>query len=632
MDGRPHHRRADRTAGGGHGFVVRLARKGIRELTGFEAVQPHARSHVLATVPDVIVPPAALGREIARRAAASIPGGMAGPQIYTLENFARSLLARARIHVRVASETERRLTMRAAVQSFHDPLFDTRGVVSMLERSYRDLRDSGWSIEQLEKGARARPLRNRERTLLVTRIWRHYEKLIAAAGALDPADLFAHAAAAIAGVPDLPPQAVAGFYDMTGVQFSLVSALHRSGKLDSVDIPLPPPGWREGQLDGERYRYGERLVTRLTTELLFEPMTDLAEPHGTDRRPSFTVEQRPTRDEELQAVCQSVRRLLDDGVPASAIGIVSRATDPHDAALVRRFAAELGFGVTDQTTRPLRGHRFGRALAILLQLRDRDFPRGDVIEILRSGFRAASPVDPGRLDQATRAVGIAGGTLKTLRSGKRPERYEMEIDAYLAVLSELEQLTAGAGGAIAAPAWGDHLESLLSHFRCESGDDLSAAEVIDSLIATLRRLTSLRQRFDTAAILDLIDRAALPAKASGEPAVWFGDAMKARGRLFQHLFVTRLEDDLFPQRRVEDPLIPDTDRRHLGLPQVGDGKDEERLLFQLLLDSAPTVHFSFSATDGFGKPLRPSPLLRQFLIEAVPERRREILHDLGDFV
>jgi hypothetical protein len=29
-----------RTAGGGHGFVVRLARKGIEELTGFTAVQP----------------------------------------------------------------------------------------------------------------------------------------------------------------------------------------------------------------------------------------------------------------------------------------------------------------------------------------------------------------------------------------------------------------------------------------------------------------------------------------------------------------------------------------------------------------------------------------------------------------
>ena len=588
--------------------------------------------------PDIIVSSAALGREVARRAAAAIPGGMAGRQIYTMENFARSVLARARVHVRVASETERRLTMRAAVQSFDDPLFDTRGVVSMLERSYRDLRDSGWSVERLEKNARIRPLRSRERTLLVARIWRHYEKLIAAAGALDPADLLGRAAATIAHLPDLPLQTVAGFYDMTGVQFTLVAALHRSGKLDSVDVPLPQlvdsvdRGGRPGsQSDAERYSYGGRFVTRLTNELSFEPLLHVA-PVETGQRPSFTATQHPTPDEELQAICRSVRRLLDDGVAASSIGIVSRAIDSHDAAALRRFAEELRFRVSDRTTRPLRGHRFGRALSLLLQLRDRDFARGDVIEILRCGFRTAASVKPDRLDQATRAVGIAGGTLETLRSGKRPERYAPEIEAYLAVLSELERITAVAKAAIAAPAWGDYLELLLTHFRCESTADLDAANEIDVLITTLRRLTALRQRFDTPAILDLLERSALPTEKGTELPVWYGDVMKARGRLFQHLFIMRMQDDLFPQRRVEDPLIPDSDRKSLGLPQVGDGKDEERLLFQLLLDSASTVHFTFSATDGFGKPLRPSPLLRQFLIEAMPQARREILHDLGVFL
>ena len=41
-----------------------------------------------------------------------------------------------------------------------------------------------------------------------------------------------------------------------------------------------------------------------------------------------------------------------------------------------------------------------------------------------------------------------------------------------------------------------------------------------------------------------------------------------------------------------------------------DGRDEERLLFQLVLDGADAVHCSFAGSDGFGKVLRRSTFLR----------------------
>jgi RecB family exonuclease len=90
-----------------------------------------------------------------------------------------------------------------------------------------------------------------------------------------------------------------------------------------------------------------------------------------------------------------------------------------------------------------------------------------------------------------------------------------------------------------------------------------------------------------------------------------------------------MQDDLFPQRRLDDPLLPDHDRCTLGVREIGDGRDEERMLFQLLLDGAETIHFSFSGGDGFGKTLRPSPLVKNFVIEQWPERRSELLKNFG---
>src|SRR6185436_1430444 len=98
--------------------------------------------------------------------------------------------------------------------------------------------------------------------------------------------------------------------------------------------------------------------------------------------------------------------------------------------------------------------------------------------------------------------------------------------------------------------------------------------------------------------------------APRSPMVWLGDVMRFRGRSFTHVFVIRMQDDLFPQRRTEDPIFPDSDRRLLGIREIGDGRDEEALLLQLIRDSAQHVHFSFASGDGFGKVLRASRFVR----------------------
>ena len=105
--------------------------------------------------------------------------------------------------------------------------------------------------------------------------------------------------------------------------------------------------------------------------------------------------------------------------------------------------------------------------------------------------------------------------------------------------------------------------------------------------------------------------------------MWAGDVMQFRGRSFDHLFVIRTQEATFPQRRVDDPLLPDSDRRQLGIREIGDGRDEERLLFQLLLDGAGTIHFSLAGSDTFGKILRPSRMLKGMPAESRQTGRQD---------
>jgi len=113
------------------------------------------------------------------------------------------------------------------------------------------------------------------------------------------------------------------------------------------------------------------------------------------------------------------------------------------------------------------------------------------------------------------------------------------------------------------------------------------------------------------AVIAAIEHEMLSRKSESKaPRIWAGDVMRFRGRSFTHLFVVRMQDDVFPQRRTEDPLLPDPDRRLLHLREIGDGREEEQLLFSLLGDASPNVYFSFATGDGFGKVLRPSRYLR----------------------
>ena len=394
---------------------------------------------------------------------------------------------------------------------------------------------------------------------------------------------------------------------MTGAQRKVVEALRGAGKLEAVYVPAAA---------GEAYRFAEPFIARFDTAQARDRETSL---------PHWSVAQYDTRTIELRETCHAAGELLRDGVPAHDIGIVARTLDPYDIAVLNRFAIEEGFAPAAGEQTPLVAHRLGRALTTLLRVREHGFPRGEVIELLRDGFEPKGFLDTDEIDVATRRARIAGGTSDELK----PLARSAAIGAYIAIVSEVESLAPGAtlGGSETA----EFLTNAIARFRIDTDLDLAAAEAIDTIAATFRRTAKWNVRFDTATILDALAQESLPPPVphSPLPTIFCADVMRFRGRSFAHLFAIRMQDDVFPQRRLDDPLLPDHDRRALGVREIGDGRDEERMLFQLLLDGTQSIHFSFAGGDGFGKVLRPSPLLKSFVIGQQPERRAELLKNFA---
>jgi hypothetical protein len=537
---------------------------------------------------EVLVPSRAVAHAIAGELLRRMPRGIAGLRLRTLEELAREVLNDAGEFPRVASDAERRLAMRTAVRTVEHPMMESRGIAAMLERSYRDVRDSGLPLATFVQKVRGqgRSLRNPARTQLLVRVWTEYERLIAQLGAIDPADLLAKAAQRAGKVR---PQMLAGFYDMTGVQQQLVEALRDAGKLGGAWVPSNLP-------------FAQRLLAALDGAPEVSPAME----------PPVRVTLFDTHFNELAGVCASVAALLDEGVEPGSIGIVARSLEPYDVRLLERFARQHGFATTLADELPLMAHRIGRGVVTLLRLAERGFPRADVLELVRDGLRTRTQLNADNVDAATRRARVAGGTTAELAPFRNHR--VAEVDTYLTLVAELEELTSTIDAAFLARA--------ASLFRIETEQDLAAAEAIDEVAALFRRAAVWNRGTDVPSMLDALGHVTLGAPRAAEvlPRVWAGDVMRFRGHSFDHLFAVRMQDDIFPQRRTEDPLTPDSDRQRLGVREIGDGTQEEALLYQLLLDGTSTaVTFAYATTDGFGKILRPSRYLRVFGAPTVAE-------------
>ena len=580
----------------------------------------------------VLVPSRAAASSIMRSLLGRAPEGLAGLHLQTLETFARITVNAAGLFPQIASEEQRRVAMRKAAQSIDDPLLRTPAIETLLDRSYRDLRDSGFTLQEL--GARAG---GRDRVRLLIRVWRAYEANLGRLNAIDPADLLAESIRLIESASkseNAGGEILFGFYDVTGMQRKLLQALLRAGTIRAVYWPLR-------LIDGEL-----PTATRFAAPLLqmFRASTSEAIPVAA-KSVAGTPEQVAllsfsTRSQQRREVCRTVRRLLDEGVLPGEVGIVSRSLDGLDSDSLSVLSREFGFSLTDRNGVSLRQQRVGRGILTLLRIADAGYPRASIMELLRDGFRSplrSREID--RLDLLTRKFAVAGGgsdaVRKTIRGVEsRDEKAASVLRAYQAVVSDVETLSAPLGESLSGNRWSEVLQHCVERFNAETELDLLAMERIEEIARFLSAADVLKAQFEPFEVADLIERAPPMLRRNPGAEIWYGDVMSLRGRSFKHLFLIGAEEDRLPQRRTPDPLLPDSERARMGIPLIGDGRSEEELLFQLVDDSAiERLTISYGNSDGFGRPLRASPFLLRLPVQAsnkqdpVPLSARETLLD-----
>lgn len=583
---------------------------------------------------EVLVPSRAFAESLTSALLEIRPEGLAGIEIRTPETLALRILNRAGKHPRVATPAEQLLAMRAAAAGTRGSLQGVEGAGALLLRTWRDVRDSDRTLEDLSRARRE----ERSRIAPLAAAWQRYEEHLRAFGAIDPADLFRSAAAALQDEGRVEPQVVFGFYDATGVQQRFLFALHRAGGLDSFWIPVPRPRGED-----DVYGYAHRFITSIERLGRASGEEPRSEEHAGAGGAPWDLIRHDTEIGEVRDVLARARTLVDAGVAANAIAIVARSLDDRIAAAVQREAAEWGLSVTPRRGRPLVSHPWGRAIRNLLRLRTERFRREIVIELAGAPFRRGSLPEGARaseLDAAARRAEIAGGRAASIREilphlDQQSRRTE-GVRVYADVVESLERMSEGTDRSRRGAVWADWLDAVLGRLRIDCEPDVAALEALRAISELLRRADHLRTELSVDEIDALLVSAPdLPLPPSGLPQIWFGDLMGFRGRTFDHVFAVSLRQELIPQRRSDDVLLPDSVRTAIGVKEIGTGRPEEILLFRLLFDgSSKGLHLSWASSDGARTSWRPSIFLKQLaLTEAADvEARRAILSRFDEWV
>ncbi len=479
----------------------------------------------------------------------------------------------------------------------------------------------------------------------------------------------ARASECLAGAdPELLPSRatlIHGFADATRVALDLIETLVRHHDATVfVDRPPDPAG---DELDAAPARFTERLICAVRAADRAERLDEARrEPVATA---AIELLAAPGENAEARAVATRIRRLLDEGAVSESIGIVARRLDPYLIPL-RRHLTRLGIAFSSTAAAPpgaeeRRAHAFVRLLreggqASAESLLDAMSIRADRRNDLRVACHAVGAArvsDVAALDVSELVGERTGLSLPVPRGRATPASEDDEGGEATAEEGEEEETSV-------AEATSDRRSHVRR--RVVERDDLGAvvaaagviASEIDRSVAagpsapcllgeTLKRiaeaLTPWRDAGDE--VPERLSRRAARVLVAIPPAVapTFGesvslierellrpshglaggagcgvavlDAMAARARTFEHLFVLGLNRDLFPRIVREDPLLPDALRSRiragsgLELGRKEAGHDEERWLFASLLSASPRITLCWQRAGEDGKERPASPLL-----------------------
>jgi len=606
----------------------------------------------------VVVPSKSLRLALEERLAARSQVPALGITVLTLRRFAR--LVHERAHVEwprgeaLLGVFARRL---APAHGELASLAASRDGLAALVAALRDLQHAGFTpahaeaIEDCLAEEVGHPASPRVRALLA--LAAELDRELAANGCAPEGAWARSAAGLVRAEPELAGARaiwIHGFQDAPGTTSELLEALvERAGArmvFDTTALALPP-----GPTGA---RYGEELAQRLAVPEPDPRTRFVREGHSLE----FVEALGPKA--EARAVATAVRARIAAGARPERIAIVARSL----ADVGRELAAALrtlgvpfsGLGAQGSLTPDARA---AHALADLLE----QGPRAHVVRALRAGWSLPATIDA-TTPELLAACGLLGATrLSALieldvaralggadalrlpggrgraRGDEEAEEESDEDETGEEQTSELEpgrdfrrlvpraaldwirgQAQRWTSGITGLPQRGRASEYLpafqaLVQAQFPIQGEL-ASEAARALAEALPEACLLAQpEFLELAAAAL--RGALHSPLGGTGSgVQLLDALEARSRSFDELYLVDLRLGSFPRALHEEPLLPDRLRLALrsllpDLPVKTAALAEEEALFVGLLESAPRATLHWTRTDAEGKARSPSPFLRR---------------------
>lgn len=452
-----------------------------------------------------------------------------------------------------------------------------------------------------------------------------YQERLEKLNVVGSADLARRAAAVLEDRPEcLSPfddMIYYGFYDLNGAQSDFFSAVVRSS---SVRLYFPcvkgSPGWAfaERFLDlklpwgGAEIQFGPDSspgVLGSVANLLFSPGRSMEASKGDVQILNASGE----RDEIWRVAKEII--LLREKQPTidwDDIGVVARGLEGYSTLVPEIFAVH-GIPFSLLEGGPLGALPAARLALSIAELPFRRHSRDALVDLLSSSLLRADIFTPPILQEARDYLARAGpraGLFHLLKSPS-PENQALRELAQRLMPDRPEGLK----------SWSDHVASLRR--RMESLTDpvpsLGAEEVSrlwDGLVEMDRFSPPVSEEEFAITFGEAVRRARAPGTGAIH-GVRVRGAMDARGESFRVLFMVGLKEGVFPRVVREDPLLNDDFRRLLRDPggywilPKGEGHDEEKLLFTMLVSSArEKVYLTYSRSREDGRAEVPSLYLR----------------------
>lgn len=116
-------------------------------------------------------------------------------------------------------------------------------------------------------------------------------------------------------------------------------------------------------------------------------------------------------DEEVRVAVQTIIDAARDGVPLDRMAVLFPTREPY-ARLSHEHLVSAGIPANGTAVRGLAERTYGRAMVHLLALRDRNYRRHDVLDLLTGApvrLRGGAPAPTARWERLSREAGIVGG-------------------------------------------------------------------------------------------------------------------------------------------------------------------------------------------------------------------------------